>query len=211
MLQLRSTRQKILVVTSPGPSTAAPTPTKAAGIVTSLFSNAYTNVGIDTWSAPWDMADVEDVMIAGNATKKYTNHTFSGIEFTGVNLINATSRTHFHLDVWTADAAGADGFKVKLVDFGADGTGFGPADNSEGEVLNLPAIAAGTWVALDIPLADFMAASPALTSTAHLAQLIPSGGGTVFMDNIYFYANAVLAVELSNVKAKAVNSTTVLT
>jgi len=50
--------------------TAAPTPpARSSSNVISLFSNAYTNVTVDTWSAVWDQADVEDKTIAGNATK----------------------------------------------------------------------------------------------------------------------------------------------
>jgi hypothetical protein len=173
-----------------GPTVAAPTPTRAAGDVTSLFSNAYTNVSVDTWSAVWDAADVADVMIAGNETKKYTNHTFSGIEFVGPNLINATARTHFHLDVWTADAAGTDGFKVKLVDFGANGVYQGmPNDDSESIELPFTATASG-WFAVDVPLSSFTG----LTNRANLAQLVlvtPGGGKTFWLDNVYLYTAAV--------------------
>jgi hypothetical protein len=185
-----------LVVTSPGPQTAAPTPTKLAANVTSLFSNAYTNVTVDTWSTVWDNADVADVMIAGNATKKYTNHTFSGTEFigvNGVNLINASAipdatkeRTHIHMDVWTADAAGMDGFKVKLVDFGANGIYQGtPNDDSESIELPFSPTASG-WFSVDAPLSSFTG----LTNKAHLAQLVlvtPGGSKTFWLDNVYLY------------------------
>lgn len=178
-----------LTVTSPGPQTAAPTPTRLAANVTSLFSNAYTNVGVDTWSAVWDVADVADVTIAGNATKKYTNHQYSGIEFTGANMINATSKTHIHLDVWTADAAGADGFKVKLRDFGANGV-FDPAgDDAESIELPFTPTASG-WFAIDVPLTSFTG----LTTKANLAQLIlvtPPSGKTFWLDNVYLYNNPV--------------------
>ncbi len=192
------------------PTAAAPTPTRPAANVMALFSNTYPQRTIDTWRTSWSNATLDDVQIAGNDTKKYTNMGFFGAEFTGANLINPVNATHLHLDVWTPNAIGAGVFRVKLVDFGADGTGFGPADNTEGEVLNIPAIAAGTWTAIDIPLTDFMSASPALGSTTHLAQLIPSGGGTVFMDNIYFYAAVVLSAEMTSFSAKTVNTTTVL-
>jgi hypothetical protein len=177
----------ILTVTTTGPQVAAPTPTKLAANVTSLYSNAYTNVPIDTWSAVWDNADVADVTIAGNATKKYTNHLFSGIEFTSpANLINATARTHFHLDVWTADAAGTDGFKVKLVDFGANGVYQGtPNDDAESIELPFTPTASG-WFAVDVPLSSFTG----LTNKAHLAQLVlvtPGGGKTFWLDNVYLY------------------------
>lgn len=181
-----------LVVTSPGPATAAPTPTVAAANVTSLFSNAYTNVGVDTWSAVWDIADVEDVMIAGNATKKYTNHTYSGIEFVGPNVIDATSKTHFHADVWTADATGADGFKVKLVDFGANGVYDGGDDANSIELPFTPT--ASGWFAIDVPLSSFTG----LTTKAHLAQMVlvtPGGGKTFWLDNVYLYNTVVTPSE----------------
>jgi hypothetical protein len=185
------TTSATLVVTSPGPSTAAPTPTVAAANVTSLFSNAYTNVGIDTWSAVWDVADVADVTIAGNDTKKYTNHTYSGIEFTGANMIDATSRTHFHADIWTADAAGADGFKVKLVDFGANGVYDGGDDANSIELPFTPT--ASGWFAIDVPLSSFTG----LTTKAHLAQMVlvtPGGGKTFWLDNVYLYNTPAVVV-----------------
>ena len=178
----------VLTVTSPGPQTAAPTPTKLAANVTSLYSNAYTNVGIDTWSAVWDVADVADVTIAGNATKKYTNHTYSGIEFTGLNMINATSKTHIHMDVWTADAAGADGFKVKLVDFGANGVYDGGDDANSIELPFTPT--ASGWFAIDAPLSSFTG----LTTKANLAQMVlvtPGGNKTFWLDNVYLYNEPV--------------------
>ena len=82
-----------------------------------MFSNSYANVPVDTWSASWDQANVADIQIGGNSTKKYSNLVFSGIEFTSAP-INATSMTNFHMDIWTPDATT---FHIKLVDFGADG------------------------------------------------------------------------------------------
>lgn len=178
----------LLTVTSPGPQAAAPMPTRLAANVTSLYSNAYTNVGIDTWSAVWDVADVADVTIAGNATKKYTNHQYSGIEFVGPNMINATSKTHIHMDVWTADAAGADGFKVKLVDFGPNGVYDGGDDANSIELPFTPT--ASGWFAIDAPLSSFTG----LTTKANLAQMVlvtPPGGKTFWLDNVYLYNNPV--------------------
>ncbi len=169
------------------PTTAAPTPTYPAANVISMFSNPYTNVAVDTWSAGWDQADVADVQIAGNATKKYTNLVFAGIEFTGTR-INATSMTHFRLDIWTPVATtAASVFKVKLVDFGANGA-FGGGDDVEHELsftpTSTPALATGSWITLDIPLSQFTG----LTTKGNLAQLIISGTpGTVFVDNVLFH------------------------
>jgi hypothetical protein len=168
--------------TATTPSIAAPTPTRLAPNVVSLFSNAYTNRIVDTWSAGWDNAEVADAQIAGNDTKKYSNLNVAGIEFTA-NVINATDMGYLHLDVWTPDATG---LKVKLVDFGANGVWQGtPNDDSEFE-LTVAAPAQGSWAAYDIPLSNFTG----LTARAHLAQmLLVSSNSTVFVDNVYFYKN----------------------
>ena len=57
-------------------STAAPTPTLPASNVISMFSDAYTNVAVDTWLTGWSSGNLEDVLIAGNATKRYYNLNF---------------------------------------------------------------------------------------------------------------------------------------
>lgn len=173
----------------PSPTSAAPTPSYAAGDVISLFSDAYTNVTVDTWSASWDAADVSDITVAGNTTKSYTNLTFAGIEFTS-STIDASAMTHFRMDIWTPDAAAApSAFKIKLVDFGADG-GFGGGDDVEHEITinatTTPALASGAWITLDIPLTQFAG----LTTRAHLAQMILVGDGainTVFVDNVLLH------------------------
>ncbi len=171
------------------PETAAPTPGYAADDVISLFSNAYTNVTVDTWSADWDQADVADVQIAGDDVKYYTNLNYAGIEFTSAT-INAAEMNYFHIDIWTPDQLAADKvFKIKLVDFGADGAWSG-GDDVEHE-LSFDNLAAGQWISLHIPLSDFTG----LTTKEHLAQLIISGDpNTVYVDNIYF-SKTVTAIE----------------
>jgi hypothetical protein len=169
------------------PTEPAPTPTVPAGNVVSMFSNAYTDVTVDTWSAVWDAADLQDVQIAGNDTKLYTGLVFAGIEATS-QPIDASAMERFHMDFWTPDPTGVPAaFRVKLVDFGADGA-FGGGDDVEHELTfdasTSPALETGTWVALDVPLTDFAG----LTTTSNIAQLIISGDpNTVFLDNIYFY------------------------
>ena len=169
------------------PSEAAPTPTHAEADVVSLFSDAYKDAAVDTWSASWDQADVEDVQIAGDAAKKYSNLVFAGIEFTSATL-DATEMTHFHMDLWTPDpTADPAAFRIKLVDFGPDG-GFGGGDDTEHELtlnaMSDPPLATGMWVSYDIALTAFTG----LTTRGHLAQMIISGDpNTVFIDNVYLH------------------------
>ena len=168
------------------PVVAAPTPTQDPANVISMFSDAYTDVAVDTWLTSWSQGVLEDVLIDGNPTKKYSEVNFVGVETTGPNLIDATSMTHFHMDVWTPDA---NDFKIKLVDFGADGA-YGGGDDSEHE-LTFAAPATGTWISYDIPLADFTG----LASTEHLAQLIMVKAplGTLFIDNVFYYVEAAMS------------------
>jgi hypothetical protein len=161
------------------PEQAAPTPTRDEIDVISLFSNAYTNVTVDTWSASWDVADVADSVIETNDLKAYTNLSYAGVEFIA-NQIDATAMTHVHFDVWLPSATV---FKVKLVDFGANAA-YGGGDDTDFE-LTKDALTPQTWQSLDFALADFTG----LASREHLAQMViaSSAGATVYFDNVYFY------------------------
>ncbi|MEO1258599.1 MAG: Ig-like domain-containing protein [Bacteroidota bacterium] len=164
------------------PTSPAPTPTQNAADVISMFSNVYTDVGVDTWKTDWSAADFADIQIMGDDTKLYTNLDFVGIETTGANLIDASSMTHFRVDIWTPNMTT---LKIKLVDFGPDG-GFDGGDDTEHEIV-IDNPAQGQWISYDIPLSDFTG----LASTTNMAQLIfasePAGGGTLYVDNVYFY------------------------
>jgi hypothetical protein len=175
------------VVTAP--TTAAPTPTRLPANVISMFSNAYTNIGVTTWLTGWSPSPIAlaEVQIAGNDTKKYTGiNTYFGVDLASVT--NITASDFMHLDVWTPTAIVPNAFNVKLVDFGADGGYQGtPNDDTAGEVPVVAGVAAGTWTPLDIPMTAFVTAG--LTNRAHLAQLVISApaNATIFIDNVYFY------------------------
>ncbi len=167
------------------PTMAAATPTRPAQNVISLFSNAYTNVPVDTWQTSWSAGTVSDVQIEGNDTKKYENVNFVGIE-TVANQINASSMLFFHMDIWTPNMTT---FRVKLVDFGPNAS-FAGGDDTEHELTFSPT--QGGWVSLEIPMSDFTG----LTNRQNIAQLIisgtPVGQGTVFVDNVYFHNVAIV-------------------
>jgi hypothetical protein len=176
---------EITVSGAASPSVAAPTPTEPSADVISVYSDAYTDVPVSTFSPTWDLAEVADITIAGNNTKKYTLYPYAAIEFTSP-LINASAMSHFHIDFF---ASTGSNFMVKLVDFGANGM-FGGGDDTEETItidaVSTPPFAAGSWVSLDIPLTEFTNGN--LASTEHLAQLfLESDSHTVYIDNIYFY------------------------
>jgi len=160
------------------PMTAAPDPTWPASQVISMFSGVYTNVPVDTWLTGWSSAGMTEVMIQGNATKKYTNLSYAGVE-TVATMIDATTMTHFNLNVWSGNFTQ---FRVKLVDFGADAA-FGGGDDTEHEIT-YDAPAQAQWLTYHIPLSSFTN----LVNKNHISQLILSSNGTstVFVDNVYF-------------------------
>ena len=170
--------------TATAPTVAAPTPTKPAGDIISLFSNAYTNVTVDNWRADWGQLGnvLSDIQIAGNDTKKYTDLSYFGV-ITEANKIDASAMLNFHLDVWTPNVTT---FKIKIVDFGADGAYQG-GDDKEFEVTRTLTLSG--WNSLEIPLSEFTG----LTTKAHIAQFVFSGSaGTIYIDNVYFNKTAVV-------------------
>ena len=174
-------------VDTSAPTTAAPTPTaRTAGDVISLFSGAYTDVTVGNWKADWSSATYDEVMIANNATKKYTSLNVVGIEPGAGNLLDITNMSHVSFDLWTPNAAT---FKIKLVDFGANATYQG-GDDTEHEIT-VTTLNQNQWNHYDIPLTDFTG----LTTKANVAQLIfaatPSGMATAYIDNIYFYRGTI--------------------
>ena len=111
------------------------------------------------------------------------------------NEIDISAMTHFHVDFWTPDEA--TNLQFKLVDGGADGQ-INPGYNG---ILLLtpsttPALATGQWVSCDVTIDNtgfggggnnFPGGNA--TGLKHFAQLviIASGGGHVYIDNLYFW------------------------
>jgi hypothetical protein len=164
------------------PTAPAAAPTDAAGNVISIYSDAYTNVNVDTFRTPWSSTSttLTDEVIAGDNVKKYTSLGFAGIE-TIVNTVDASAMTHLRLDTWSANYTS---FAIKLVDLGPDNT-IGTVDDSEHEIT-IANPATGQWVNHDIPLSSFTG----LTARSNIGQYIivgqPTNANDVFIDNLYF-------------------------
>lgn len=163
------------------PMVAAPDPTRDAANVISMFSNVYTDVPVDTWRTEWSQADLTDIQIQGNDTKQYDNLAFVGVETIATPIdLEAAEMTHLHVNYWTADL---DSMRIKLVDFLEDGFD-GPNGITEDELTF--ATEKMTWGTLEIPLDDFAAMSAQSDINQLLFVGVP-GGGTVFIDNVYYY------------------------
>ena len=173
----------------PAPKVAAATPSVEADSVICLFSDAYTDVTVDTWRTGWSQADLTETSVNGDSIKKYANLNFVGVETVGANLVDASKMGYFHIDFWSSDT---NNFRVKLVDFGAnkawgDGAGNAGGDDTEFELTYVKPTA-GEWTSWHIPLSDFTD-----MNTDNIAQVIFSadpGGALVYVDNVLFTTEA---------------------
>jgi hypothetical protein len=175
------------------PTTIATAPPLPQGSAISLFSSVYTNVPVASWSTSWSgccntLTDPFPIALTGHNVKKYDLHHFVGIQFfpdgTNTNLIDASTMTTFHVDVWTPNPPAR--LQIQLVDF--------PSGTAVGGVVgafNATGLATGTWVSLDIPLTSFagLASKGALGQILFLAQNADgsNSAAVIYVDNIYFH------------------------
>ncbi|GGE03871.1 T9SS type A sorting domain-containing protein [Psychroflexus salis] len=168
----------------PEPSVAAPTPpNRASEDVISLFSDQYSNITVTTWSAPWDSAEIEDVVIEGNATKKITFGGFLGVDFAD-NAFDATGMTHFHMDYWVANPDLVNKvFNPKWSNH-LGGAGETNAYDLNNELIGQPS---GEWIQLDVPLSAFNLVNGADRSAFAQFLITSNIGGVAYVDNIYLH------------------------
>jgi hypothetical protein len=154
------------------PTTAAPTPTRLAANVISLFSKPYTNLAGTDWFPNWNQTTVvTDVVIASDSTKKYANFNYQGVQF--ANPINVTTMGFLHINLWTPSMTA---FEVSLVNIA-------PLAQKEQKVILTPTLSG--WNSFNIPLSSYN--TLVMTGIGQLKlESIPSGT-TAYLDNIYFY------------------------
>jgi hypothetical protein len=152
----------------PAPAVAAPTPTKAAADVISVYSDAYTNVAGTDFYPNWGQSTQFAVFnAAGNPTLRYSNLNYQGNQF--ATAINASTMENLHIDIWTADCAS---FQVFLISPG-------PVE----QAVTLTPTLSG-WNSFDIPLSSYTTPNK---SNIIQFKYVGTTGSTVYLDNIYFW------------------------
>ena len=173
---------------------AAPDPTINRRKLVALYTDSYQAypevfASVDTYRTGWSAATLTPIVIGTNNTLKYSNLSYVGIEATSAP-IDASLMNLFHVDIYTTNMTT---FRVKLVDFGADGS-YGGGDDKEHEISMTPTL--NGWNSLNLLLSDFTG----LTTKSHIAQIIfsgnPAGSGLVYVDNIYFGNQAITVAPL---------------
>lgn len=181
-----------LTLNSAGNYVGAPTPTKDPANVTSVFSDAYTNINVDYFNGYWQpfqTTQSADFQVGNDRVLNYTNFNFVGIQVTSPT-VNIGNRSFLHLDLYFPEniAPGAT-FKVRLLDFGANGAPGGGDDVSDIVTLTNPALTARQWLSFDIPFSRL----PLLTTKSNFGQIIFEGTNIpgFYADNIYFWTNPI--------------------
>ena len=163
----------------------------------SLFSNTYTDVAGTDWFPNWSQTTVvTDTSITGNATKKFSNLNYQGTQFASPINLTAAGMTMFHVDYWSQTVNSFDVFLVNIP----------PLTQAEQKVTLTPTLSG--WNSIDIPLSSYSTLN--LTGIGQIKWEGRPSGGTVYLDNIYFWKPPVIPVELVTFTAKLVNKTTIL-
>jgi len=176
------------------PNVAAPTPTKNAADVISLFSDAYTDVASST-SPGWGEGVTAETH-ASNPVLKTTNF----LPFAITTPIDITNHT-LHVDVWLPQlpSAGA-GLLIKILD-----AANGPHEGNS--IYPIASLTAGQWNSIDIDISNFSQAQGTWDATAQgrvdqvLVDIVDDT--TMYVDNVYFWKAPTAGVDdqfLSSVK-----------
>lgn len=148
------------------PTTAAPTPTYPAANVTSIFSDAYTNLAGSDLNPNWGQLTVTtQESIGGNNTLKYGGLNYQGLQLAG--SVDVSGRTFLHLDYYSANSTALNVYLISS----------GPVE----QLHSLTVPTTGGWNSIDIPLTAF---GP--VNLSDVIQLKFDGNGDIFLDNILF-------------------------
>ena len=165
------------------PLAPAPTPTKAQSDVVSIYSDSYTDPDPIDYYPNWGQTTTyTQIAVNGNNMIQYGGLTYQGIDFNTVP-VDASAMEYLHVDIWTADA-----FDAKI-------SPISPGPNEAAYDLILTA---DQWNSFDIPISYFTDLNASLDFSS-IFQFkfdgVPSGAGTIFVDNLYFYRSPAEALE----------------
>lgn len=126
------------------------------------------------WNPNWGQSTiVSGITISGNATLRYDNLNYQGVQFSGG--VDASAYNHVHFDIYTPNCTAFDFYLINTY------------NSTEQKVTVNPTL--NGWNSFDIPISSYNAIN--LSNIGQLKLVgTPSGSSAVFLDNIYFW-NAV--------------------
>ena len=168
-----------------GPSDAPVAPTVAASSVTSIFSDAYTDISGVTLNPSWRQAGVgTSTVFASNNVFELSNLNYQGVDFSA-NKQDVSDLSTLHFDYWTPSSAAKVVSQFQFFLISDDGT------KAEFAYTVNPTVG-DAWQSIDVPLSHFSNNGVSLADIVQLKIDAQSGntGGTLYLDNIYFYGGS---------------------
>ncbi|MFN3755523.1 MAG: hypothetical protein ACK4RM_01070 [Flavobacterium sp.] len=180
-----------LTVNAVGDFSFAPTPTRPASNVISIFSNHYTNTPVDFFNGFWQPFQTTlsaHFTINGDDILNYTNFNFVGIQFANPTL-NLTNFQNLHFNMYIPNAVPANfNFLITVKDFGPDNVDGGGDDSIiQLFINNSPNIVPNTWMTFEFPINGL--ANKNNVGLIIFENINFSSLSNFYLDNIYFYTN----------------------
>lgn len=175
-----------LDITSGGGFPLPASPSLPQTDVMSIYSNTYTDAVTSNFTPGFGGSNTvtTEIVNGGNNVLSYTNNNFTGIIFE--NTVDASTLTHFHVDVFTQSAATSVEFQIR--DIGANGlietnvnNGQPMADDKDFR-FTANGFTPGEWKSFDITLGGGIT-----TQKDNLGAIILVNGPDFILDNMYFY------------------------
>jgi hypothetical protein len=159
--------------TATEPLLAAATPSHPAANVTSIYSQSYTDPAAANYYPNWGQStQYADFAIDTDSMLQYSNLNYQGILFE--ETLDLSTKEYMHMDVWTASV---DSLLVFPISVGS------------GEKSVKAGLSQNSWTSIDVPLSAFTDQGLVMSDIFQIKLEDPDGkSGTIFVDNIYFYA-----------------------
>jgi hypothetical protein len=159
------------------PIASAPTqPSRLPSDVVSIFSSRYTDVAVDyfpDWGqggccgSSWTTFDLN-----GDLMLQYINLSYQGNQIQ--SPVDVSGMEYFHIDIW--NAGDVSRLEMSLISL------------SNGEKPVWIDLAANAWTSVNIPISAWTDQGLTVADIHQLKYVgDPFSGGTVFIDNVYFY------------------------
>jgi hypothetical protein len=180
-----------LTVNAVGNFSFAPTPTRPASNVISIFSNHYPNTPVDFFNGFWQPFQTTlsaHFAINGDDILNYTNFNFVGIQFANPTL-NLTNYQNLHFNMFIPNEVPPNfNFLITVKDFGP-GNVDGGGDDSIIQLFinNSPNIVPNTWMTFEFPINGL--ANKNNVGLIIFENINFSSLSNFYLDNIYFYTN----------------------
>ena len=168
------------------PLASAPTPpARADQDVISIFSSVYNDEPGSDYFPDWGQGGCcgsgwTMFNLNGDDMLQYTNLSYQGNQFGAA--VDVSQMEFIHLDVWTADVL--QNIEISLISV------------SNGERPVTVPLTPNSWTSINIPISDYTDQSGFTVADIHQLKYVGdpfAGGGTAFIDNIYFYKSPSVA------------------